>query len=247
MTVRNALYLVGFGWLGVSAIVWLVYLPLLYTTGFNVGPLLSLLRIFHAFSLEWPSGPWSLAAAALVLALVVRRILAFRARRSLAPPDSFSGFAYGLVWLGLILLSAHLLARMLAPLLAAQFPSLYVVGFRFGPAWYTPWFILGLLMSELPTLRATAAPAPAQRRAPTFGALAMVFPLLGLLPVFLLDRIPGSGWAGLLLGFASILAGLTLGAIATAAAVLRKERLVPLQVLTAFVNFSGLGYFISIW
>lgn len=242
---RTLLYLVAFGWLGLSAIVWLVHVPLLHTVGFTL-PLLPLLRIFHAFSFEASGGVLSLAVAALVLGFVVRRSLVFRVQRSLAPPESFSGFVYGLVWLGLVLMSVNLIASALAPSLGVRFPTLYMLGFRFGSAWYTPWLVLALFMSELPTLRAAQAPTPEPRRWPVCGPLALALPILGLVPIFFVDRLAGSGWGGLIAGLLSVYAALGLGAIFTVAAVLRRERLVPVQVLAAFVNFSGLGYFMSI-
>jgi hypothetical protein len=242
---KTLLYLVAFGWLGLSAIVWLVHVPLLHTVGFTL-PLLPLLRIFYAFSFEASGGVLSLAVAALVLGFVVRRSLAFRAQRSLAPPESFSGFAYGLVWLGLVLMSVNLIARALAPSLGMRFPTLYMLGFQFGPAWYTPWLVLAFFMSELPTLRAAHASPPAPRRWPVCGPLALALPFLGLVPIFLVDRLAVSGWGGFLVGLLSVYACLGLGAIFTVASVLRRERLVPVQVLAAFVNFSGLGYFMSI-
>lgn len=243
MTVRNALYLGGFGWLALSAAVWLVFVAVLHRAGSAPFWLEQrVLPIFHAFG-NSPGNALSILAAVVVLALVARRVLVFGMRRSLTAPDSFTGFAYGLALLALVMLSGHLIARQLLDLGVHGGIIFSKLALGANPAWYGPWLVVALLMSELPTLGFVPLSPPAERRKPVCVALAVVFPL-SYPVIVVIGLAAGMGSHShphaYLLIWGSFAICMGLGAIATVAAVLRRERLVPLQVAAAFVNFGGL-------
>jgi hypothetical protein len=242
MTARNALYLGGFGWLALSALVWLVYVAVLHRAGSAPAWLeQQLLPIFHAFG-NSPGNGVSILAAPVVVVLVARRVLLFRAQRSLTAPDSFTGFAYGLAWLALVMLSGHLIASQLLSLGVHGGVIFSKLALASNPAWYGPWLVVSLLMTEIPTLGFVPLAPSAERRKPICVTLALLFPLS--YPVILVVAVGGGisreGWLPFLAIVLPFIVCMALGAIATVAAVLRRERLVPLQVAAAFVNFGAL-------
>jgi hypothetical protein len=176
-----------------------------------------------------------------VVALVIRRVASMREARTVAVPETFAGFPYGLMWAALVLAPLiYFLQYILRP------PENLAVLCVF----------LAFLLTDLADFRNSKRPrvapldgavAPSSvgtpRRRPIFTVLSVILPLLGagcLAALVILGQ--GAHSLGpLILGMIAVTFACLLGLIANIVALARRERWIPAQVASFLVNFGVSG------
>ena len=184
----------------------------------------------------------SFVVSLLIAALTIRRLGAMRDARTLAVPDTFAGFAYGLMWAALALVPAW-------------FVTQYTL-FRSSDSLIIVCVFLAFLLTELQDFRNSRRHRGAQLdgqtavshtvmpcRRPIWSILSIVLPLLGAgCMILLATTLGGNSFGPIALGLIAVAIACALGLIADVIAILRSERWIPVQVIGFLVNFGTVSY-----